>query len=77
LLDVAQIAWLTPAEIFSPHYGQAIAAYIVQKTRITRTADKPLCVLEIGGGTGTLASDILVSLQPVWYIAISRAVTGI
>jgi hypothetical protein len=50
-----RVAWLTPAEIFSPHYGAAFAAYLA------RAPPPPggLRLYEIGGGTGTFARDLL------------------
>ena len=85
------MAWLTPAEIFSPvsaygnttwlnvltqqplvrrcrvHpamlvvqvYGAAVAALISKEHRL-RAPGEVLNIIEIGGGTGTLAADILV-----------------
>lgn len=54
-----QVAWLTPAEIFSPHYGKAIAACILESQQKALDV-QPLRIIEVGGGTGTLAADILV-----------------
>lgn len=88
------MAWLTPVEIFAPHFGASIAHYLTthhlynfntlcstnnntlkisskfsgindstkNKERIPRT-HQPLVIYEIGGGTGTLARDILNWLQ--------------
>ena len=53
-----KVAWLTPAEIFSPVYGGAIAALIREQHRL-RAPGRKLNIVEIGGGTGTLAADIL------------------
>ena len=55
-----QVAWLTPSEIFSPHYGRAIAACMM-RTRKEAEHVQPLRIIEIGGGTGTLAADIMAS----------------
>lgn len=49
--------WLTPVELFSPFLSRAIARRIA---RCHRNPNKPLCIVEIGGGSGTLCSDILV-----------------
>ena len=58
-----QTSWLTPSEIFTPFYGQAIANFVLDKhaqmTASSSFAAEPLRVFEIGGGTGTLARDIL------------------
>lgn len=77
-----QVAWLTPTEIFSPHFGASIARYLTTqhlsnsntvsstnnnnfKASSTSTntgnenAHPPLIIYELGGGTGTLARDIL------------------
>lgn len=51
-----QVSWLTPAEIFQPHYGQAVTTAIMRN----RSAKQPLNIIEIGGGSGRLAKDILV-----------------
>ena len=57
-----KVAWLTPAEIFSPVYGASMAAFIREQHRL-RMRGEPLRIVEIGGGTGTLAADILVGMQ--------------
>ena len=57
-------AWLTPSEVFTPHYGEAIARSIVDRHRWTYpSSSEPLQLLEIGGGNGTLAADILGYLR--------------
>lgn len=53
-----QVSWLTPAEIFQPHYGRAIATSIMKK----HPEQQPLNIIEVGGGSGRLAEDILVRL---------------
>jgi len=63
-----QTAWLTPAEIFSPHYGASIANYMVHTSSSTLYNHgvgslEPFLIYEIGGGTGTLAVDILTHLK--------------
>ena len=57
-----QTAWLTPAELFQPWYGQAVAKYILRHHSRTHPR-APLSVIEVGGGHGTLARDILVRLH--------------
>ncbi|KAH9568523.1 hypothetical protein CY35_03G082200 [Sphagnum magellanicum] len=49
------VSWFTPIEIFQPWYGYAIAEYILR----TLVPASPLNIYEIGGGTGTCASNIL------------------
>lgn len=61
---ICQVAWLTPSEIFSPHYGQALARHVMQEYE-ARGSGKPLQVFELGGGTGTLALDFLDSIKQV------------
>jgi hypothetical protein len=58
-----QSAWLTPAEILSPHYGAAVAAFAAARHDArfgaARAAAPPLRLYELGAGTGTLARDAL------------------
>ena len=58
-----QTSWLTPSEIFTPFYGRAIANFVLDKhaqvAAGSSSAVEPLRVFEVGGGTGTLARDIL------------------
>lgn len=49
----------TPTELFKPHYGQAIARYILHQYRSHYFPHTDLCIYEIGGGNGTLMSNIL------------------
>lgn len=51
-----QVSWLTPAEIFQPHYGRAITTAILRNY----VENQPLNIIEVGGGSGRLAKDILV-----------------
>ena len=53
-------SWLTPAELFRPWYGYAIADHILAKATRHGTR-KPRCVeiFEIGGGSGTSMIDVL------------------
>lgn len=57
LSAVWQVSWLTPAEIFQPHYGHAVAQCILQDHK----HEQPLNIIEIGAGSGRLALDILVN----------------
>lgn len=60
---VNQVSWLTPSEIFTPHYGKAIASHILEVHR--KEGQKALQIFELGAGTGTLALDILDHLRAV------------
>ena len=44
----AQVAWLTPSELFSPHWGAAIARSICA----AHPKEEPLRIVEIGAGLG-------------------------
>lgn len=59
-----QVAWLTPSEIFTPHYGRAIASHILQQ-HSELPSEEPLQIIELGAGTGTLARDVLTAVQQV------------
>ena len=67
-----QVSWLTPVEIFQPHYGRVIARRILarwqqlqQQQQQAGGAEPPpqqqqlLRIYELGGGTGTLALNVL------------------
>lgn len=54
------VSWLTPVEIFSPHFGAAVANYVC--SNLPKDYQN-LKVYEIGGGTGTLAKDVLHWMQ--------------
>jgi len=58
-LQCMQASWLTPSEIFTPFYGKAIANFILDKHSQMAEPGSKLNILEIGGGTGTLARDVL------------------
>ena len=60
----AGVSWLTPAEIFQPHVGEAIARFVVRNHLRETDEDKEgdqdhLRICEIGGGNGTLAADVM------------------
>ena len=57
------MSWLTPSEIFTPHYGHAVASHILQEHKKAGGGD--LRIYELGAGTGTLALDILDFLETV------------
>lgn len=54
-----QVAWITPSELFTPAYGGAIGAFILQR-HAAIGGGQPLRIVEVGGGNGTLAADVLV-----------------
>lgn len=54
--------WLTPAELFRPHIGRSIASYIVKRLE-EKQYDGAVTLVELGGGTGSLACDILEWLR--------------
>ncbi|KAG6620787.1 putative S-adenosyl-L-methionine-dependent methyltransferase MidA [Phytophthora cinnamomi] len=53
-------AWLTPVEVFAPHYSQALARYMLSSPFLRQ---EQLLVFEIGGGSGSNALHILDYLQ--------------
>ena len=53
--------WLTPVEIFQPHYARAVAAHILRAHRDSHP-DQPLAY-ELGGGTGTCAANFLAHVR--------------
>ncbi len=54
--------WLTPAELFRPHIGRSIASYIVERLE-EKQWHGDVTLVELGGGTGSLACDILQWLK--------------
>lgn len=60
---VLQVDWLTPVEVFAPWYGRALGHFMLELRKHDSSIDSssPLSIIEIGGGTGTLAASILVS----------------
>ena len=66
-------AWLTPAELFTPHYGAALAGWMLsQQAGEGRVSE----IVEAGGGTGTLACDVLAAIQaacPATYSGLTYA----
>lgn len=50
-------------EVFAPWYGRALAHYMLElrKHDSSISSSTPLSIVEIGGGTGTLAASILVN----------------
>lgn len=56
--------WLTPVELFRPHYSNIFANFVAESTK-SRNDSEPLHIVELGGGTSTNASCILSHLQLV------------
>lgn len=56
--------WLTPSELFAPHYSYCLANFILQQQQ-QQTANESLAleIVELGGGRGTNAVHILNHLQ--------------
>eukprot|EP00198_Chlamydomonas_reinhardtii_P004507 XP_001693843.1 predicted protein [Chlamydomonas reinhardtii] len=55
-----ETSFLTPAEMFSPWYGACIARHMVEHRRHHLGMEgQPLHIVEVGGGNGTLARDVL------------------
>lgn len=55
----ASQVWHTPAQLFKPYYGRAIARYVVAEYKLNLFPHHELVLYELGGGSGTLAQDIL------------------
>ena len=51
--------WHTPTELFRPHYGDAIARYLVSNYKLTLYPYHDLIIYELGAGNGTLMLNIL------------------
>lgn len=52
--------WHTPTELFSPHYGEALARYILVNYKLNGSYPyEDLIIYEMGGGNGTLMCNIL------------------
>ena len=58
------VSFLTPVELFTPWYGFILARHMLEHRKHNLGQEgQPLVIYEIGGGNGTLARDILVSVQ--------------
>lgn len=58
--------WLTPVELFRPHYSNILANFVVQESSARRRHDDEsdrIHIVELGGGRGTNANAILTNLQ--------------
>ena len=71
--------WLTPAELFAPHYSAAVARYILAAHAAER-ARAPLRVIEIGGGSGAHARafcDAVRMFSPSTYATLDYEIVEI
>lgn len=61
LTAIPQVAWLTPSEIFRPHYGNGLAQCMLDHhiRRCSALGRAPFVVYELGAGTGTVARNVL------------------
>ena len=60
--------WHTPTELLQPHYGHAVARYIVEQFKLKNSLY--LDIYEVGAGNGTLCQNILDYLrehEPIIY----------
>lgn len=60
--DTRQL-WYTPTELFRPHYGEAVARYLVSKYKLTNFPYHDMIIYEMGAGRGTLMLNILDYLR--------------
>ena len=57
--DESRQLWHTPTELFRPHYGEAIARYLVEDYNVRKDPSHDLIIYEMGAGNGTLMLNIL------------------
>lgn len=57
--DESRQLWHTPTELFRPHYGEAIARYLVENYKQMKDLSHGLIIYEMGAGNGTLMLNIL------------------
>lgn len=56
--------WHTPTELFLPHYGEALARYIIVNYKLNGSYPyEDLVIYEMGGGNGTLMCNVLAFIQ--------------
>ncbi|GBF96788.1 hypothetical protein Rsub_09644 [Raphidocelis subcapitata] len=70
------VDWLTPAEVFRPWFGRSLAKFVLEERRHAWESSEPLLIVEIGGGTGTLAASVLdyiAEADPVLYSSTTYA----
>lgn len=63
--DPARQLWHTPSELFRPHYGEAIARYLVSNYRLTTYPYADLLIYEMGAGRGSLMLNILDHIRRI------------
>lgn len=51
--------WHTPTELFRPHYGEAMARYMVTNYKLSLYPYYDLLIYEMGAGNGTMMLNIL------------------
>jgi len=51
--------WHTPTELFQPHYGHAIARYLITNYKMSLYPYHDLIIYEMGAGNGTMMRNIL------------------
>ena len=54
--------WLTPVELFRPHYSNILANFVAESTK-SQSDTESVHIVELGGGRGTNANCILSHLQ--------------
>ncbi|KAL8714789.1 MAG: hypothetical protein Q9220_001302 [cf. Caloplaca sp. 1 TL-2023] len=57
--------WHTPTELFRPHYGEAIARYLVTNYKLAHHPFHDLIIYELGAGNGTLMLNVLDYIRDV------------
>ncbi|RKP33921.1 S-adenosyl-L-methionine-dependent methyltransferase [Dimargaris cristalligena] len=60
---LARQVWHTPTELFNPHFGHAIAKYIVTEYKLNHYPEEDLIIYEMGAGNGTLMTNVMDYLQ--------------
>lgn len=64
LYHQSQGQWLTPVELFQPHYSQTIANYIIESCNCNQPQPRgTIDIVEFGGGRGTNARHVMDHLQ--------------
>lgn len=58
--------WHTPTELFRPHYGNAIAEYLVHNYMLSHHPYHDLVIYEMGAGNGTLMLNILDHIRAAY-----------
>ena len=57
-------SWLTPVELFKPHYSLGIMEWMIEtRKKLGSSCNAPLHIVELGAGTGACAMNILDGLQ--------------